>query len=53
MQNIDNNFKEINMNRRIVTVDDKPYNHLALKIIIQQAGFENILQLIDKANNGQ
>ena len=53
MQNIDNNLKKMNINRRIMIVDDEPYNHLALTIIIQQAEFENILQLIDKANNGQ
>lgn len=33
-------------------VDDEPYNHLALTIIIKQSGYENILQLIDKANDG-
>lgn len=40
------------MNRRIMIVDDEPYNHLALTIIIQQAGYGSILHLIDKANNG-
>ena len=34
-------------------VDDEPYNLLGLQIVIQQTGFKNIEQLLDKANNGQ
>jgi CheY-like chemotaxis protein len=43
----------MNNNRRIMIVDDEPYNILGLQIIISQSGFEGIEKLIDKANNGQ
>ena len=33
-------------NRRILLVDDEPYNLLGLSIIIQQSGFPNIKHLI-------
>jgi hypothetical protein len=33
-------------NRRILLVDDEPYNLLGLSIIIQQCGFPNIKHLI-------
>ncbi len=41
------------MNRRIMIVDDEPYNLLGLQIVIQQTGFKNLDQLIDKASNGE
>ena len=34
-------------------VDDEPYNLLALQIIIESSGFENIKKLIDCAHNGE
>ena len=40
-------------NKRILIVDDEPYNILGLKIVLQQSGFKNILSLIDTANNGE
>ena len=40
-------------NRRIMIVDDEPYNILGLQIIIRNAGFKNLDELIDIANNGQ
>ena len=43
----------MNNNRRIIIVDDEPYNILGLQIIIQLSGFKDIEKLIDKANNGQ
>lgn len=47
------NNSGMNQNRRIMIVDDEPYNLLGLQIVIQQAGFGNLDQLIDKASNGQ
>lgn len=40
-------------NRRILIVDDEPYNILGLKVVLQQSGIKNILSLIDSANNGK
>ena len=40
-------------NRRILLVDDEPYNIFGLKIIIELCGFPNIKKLIDSANNGK
>ena len=40
-------------NRRILIVDDEPYNQLALQIILFQCGFPNIKYLIDNAYNGK
>lgn len=40
-------------NRRILIVDDEPYNILALQIILQKSGYPNIKDYIDSANNGQ
>ena len=42
----------MNVNRRIMIVDDEPYNLLGLEIVIKQTGFSNIEYLIDKAING-
>ena len=39
--------------RRILIVDDEPYNILGLTIQLSQMGFKGIKQLIDKAFNGQ
>ena len=39
-------------NRRILIVDDEPYNLLSMKIILQQSGFKDLLDLVDQANNG-
>jgi CheY-like chemotaxis protein len=47
------NLSKINANRRILLVDDEPYNLLALKIVLQQCGIQNIIQQVDTAYNGQ
>jgi CheY-like chemotaxis protein len=47
------NLSKINTNRRILLVDDEPYNLLALKIVLQQCGIQNIIQQVDTAYNGQ
>ena len=39
-------------NRRILIVDDEPYNILGLKIVIWQSGIKNMLRIIDTAYNG-
>jgi CheY-like chemotaxis protein len=39
-------------NRRILVVDDEPYNILGLKIVLSQSGVKNILSLVDSALNG-
>ena len=44
---------EMNINRRIMIVDDEPYNLLGLQIVIQQTGVANLDHLIDKASNGE
>jgi CheY-like chemotaxis protein len=41
------------INRRILIVDDEPYNILALQIILQKSGYPNVKDFIDSANNGQ
>jgi hypothetical protein len=33
---------EVNSNRRILIVDDEPYNIMGLKIMLMQAGYNNI-----------
>ena len=38
-------------NRRILIVDDQPYNLIGLSIILQQSGYPMIDQIIDVANN--
>lgn len=43
---------EMNTNRRILIVDDEPYNVLGLTIILKQSGYPNIHSIIDRANNG-
>ena len=44
---------QINKNRRILVVDDEPYNILGLKVVLQQSGIKNIIQKVDIAYNGQ
>ena len=39
-------------NRRILLVDDEPYNLIALQIILQKSGYPFIQDSIDTANNG-
>lgn len=39
-------------NRRILIVDDEPYNLMGLEVLLQQTGYKNIMQLIDKAGDG-
>ena len=43
----------MNKNRRILIVDDEPYNLLGITIVLQQCGIKNILSIVDKANNGK
>ena len=43
----------MNENRRILLVDDEPYNILALQILLYQCGYPHIKYLIDVAHNGQ
>ena len=43
----------MNNNRRILIVDDEPYNILGLTIVLQQSGVKNILDIVDKAVNGK
>ena len=38
--------------RRILIVDDEPYNQLGLQIMLSQAGYPQIEKFIDFANNG-
>ena len=40
-------------NKRILVVDDEPYNILGLKIVLSQSGVKNILSLVDNAYNGE
>jgi CheY-like chemotaxis protein len=40
-------------NKRILIVDDEPYNILGLKIVLSQSGFKNILNIVDTAHNGK
>ena len=42
----------MNTQRRILIVDDEPYNILGLQIILQQSGYSKISQIIDSAING-
>ena len=39
--------------RRILIVDDEPYNILGLKVQISQMGFSGIKGIIDQAFNGE
>ena len=41
----------MNLNRRILIVDDEPYNLIALKIMLKQCGIPE--EYIDCAYNGQ
>jgi PleD family two-component response regulator len=43
----------INSNRRILIVDDEPYNIMGIKIILLQSGYQGIVNIIDEAYNGQ
>ena len=42
----------IKNNKRILVVDDEPYNLLGLQIIISQCGINDINSMIDTANSG-
>ena len=43
----------MNNNRRILIVDDEPYNVLGLTIILKQSGYPHINSIIDSAHNGK
>ena len=45
-------LEEININRRILIVDDEPFNVIGLKIILIQLGYKNLEKIIDIAYNG-
>ena len=47
----DNNDR--NLQRRILIVDDEPYNILGLTIQLSQMGYKGIKSIIDKAFNGE
>lgn len=47
------NYNKMNSNRRILIVDDEPYNILGLKIVLQQSGVNSIINIVDTAYNGQ
>ena len=38
--------------RRILIVDDEPYNILGLQLMISQAGFKSLNKFVDRAYNG-
>ena len=40
-------------NKRILIVDDEPFNILGLQIVLQQSGVKHILDFVDKAVNGK
>lgn len=42
----------LNLNKRILIVDDEPYNIIGMTTIMQQCGYPNIKSYIDKAYNG-
>ena len=46
-------MEEINRNRRILIVDDEPFNVIGLKILLIQLGYINLEAIIDIAYNGQ
>ena len=39
-------------NRRILIVDDEPYNLLGMQIVLDQCGYDGIKTLVDTAYNG-
>ena len=51
MPNFNNEHQEVK--RRIMIVDDEPYNILGMETMLKQTGFSNeIVKVIDKAFNG-
>ena len=40
-------------NRRILLVDDEPYNIMGMKIVLHQSGIKNLMQFVDIVYNGQ
>jgi len=53
MSETSNQYKIMTDKKRILIVDDEPYNIFGLKIVMQQSGVKNILSIVDKAHNGQ
>ena len=39
--------------KRILLVDDEPYNIMGMKIVLHQSGIKNLMQFVDIAYNGQ
>ena len=52
-QHNSNNMAMFDVQKRILIVDDEPYNILGLTTQLAQMGFNNIQQIIDQAFNGQ
>ena len=52
IRNKDDQIIYMNENRRIMIVDDEPYNILGLSIILKQSGYPNIHSIIDGAHSG-
>jgi hypothetical protein len=53
MSETSNQYKIMIEKKRILIVDDEPYNIFGLKIVMQQSGVKNILSIVDTAHNGQ
>jgi YesN/AraC family two-component response regulator len=43
---------QVNSDRRILLVDDEPYNIMGLKIQLIQSGYKDIISYVDQAFNG-
>ena len=43
---------QVNSDRRILIVDDEPYNIMGLKIQLMQTGYKDIISIVDYAFNG-
>ena len=46
-------IENVNKNRRILIVDDEPFNIIGLKIILSQTEYQGIINITDEAYNGQ
>ena len=44
---------QLNSDRRILLVDDEPYNIMGLKIQLMQSGYKDIISKVDFAFNGK
>ena len=39
--------------RKILIVEDKPYNIFIMQILIKLSGYPYLMNIVDKCNNGQ